>query len=281
MHLALRSLDMMGEFKPKWLVQSPSAPRDSVRCRTCATYLRRFILKPVGAPGISSFQRSCRLRLCDSDAASPPPSPIDGSDAIEVGRVSADSLQAAAWSKDALLSSIRAHPLMRELGAIQARLDTCGPLAATAADEDFQKAMTLRDCTCYVYVSCSSGVGSTINSAAAGTVSVRLGDLDRKDGETKGEYWRTTERTLIEGGFYTASTIVVGNGPDAKEYQIPIKCVLGQDKSIANGPRMRVVVVSMDELAGRGHLVRSGRDEAVVGLAELGALTDQLEKLRM
>jgi inositol-pentakisphosphate 2-kinase len=298
-----RSLDMMGEFKPKWLTQSPSAPVGSVRCRTCATYLRRFILKPSGS-SLSGFQRACRLRLCDENP-SPPQTPIteeapsvpsphspmpkSRSDApplkraatfpASVPRISSTSPSNAPadtpiWSKEALLSSIRAHPLMRELRTIQARLDTCGPLAATQDDADFQKAMTLRDCTCYVYVSRSGGATS---------ISVRLGDLDRKDGTTKSDYWRRTEQTLIESGFYTVRSIRV----DGDEFEVPVKCVLSHGPSTGPGvgPVMEVRGVGKERLE-EGHTIvvleatKDGSRDAVLGMKDVDKLRHELEGLR-
>jgi len=55
------------ELKPKWLLQSPDAPEDAVRCRTCALRARRKMLKSIHAATFNSAEY-CPLGLLSHDA---------------------------------------------------------------------------------------------------------------------------------------------------------------------------------------------------------------------
>jgi inositol-pentakisphosphate 2-kinase len=55
------------EIKPKWLLQSPDAPQDAIRCRTCALKLQRDHAKANGAVTPSNPAAFCPLRLVDKD----------------------------------------------------------------------------------------------------------------------------------------------------------------------------------------------------------------------
>ena len=58
--------EFLFDIKPKWLQQSPDAPRDSIRCRTCALRVQRDHMKAGGAviPTRGGF---CPLGLIDVD----------------------------------------------------------------------------------------------------------------------------------------------------------------------------------------------------------------------
>ncbi|KAK4934257.1 hypothetical protein LTR28_010753, partial [Elasticomyces elasticus] len=66
---------------------------------------------------------------------------------------------------------------------------------------DLLRAMTLRDCTLFVQVTAAARVGSE----GGYEMEARLADLDMKHEERVGK-WRTMERELVEGGWYTDST---------------------------------------------------------------------------
>lgn len=56
------------EFKPKWLAQSPSAPADAIRCRTCALrHLRRYQGHKAGNTEVKS--EFCPLGLVSKEKA--------------------------------------------------------------------------------------------------------------------------------------------------------------------------------------------------------------------
>ena len=83
-------------------------------------------------------------------------------------------------------------PLLRRLKQLQTNKDPNGVLKANVISPDFLAAMTLRDCTLYLKVGLTS-------------IDARLGDLDLKTGNGKAEYWRSLERQLIDGRWYTAT----------------------------------------------------------------------------
>jgi inositol-pentakisphosphate 2-kinase len=64
--MTARHGEYLFEIKPKWLLQSPDAPGDSIRCRTCALRLQRTHAKAQSAvtPKPGGF---CPLSLVDDD----------------------------------------------------------------------------------------------------------------------------------------------------------------------------------------------------------------------
>ncbi len=166
------------EFKPKWLTQSPSAPRESKRCRTCA--LRA--MKKGSKPGL------CPLNLMDQNSIVIAVCHIMGLDPQRLQEYSGSERDMLGRIRDFLFKD----PLLRRLRQLQMDKDPKGVLKANAISQDFLAAMTLRDCTLYLKVS-------------QGSIGARLGDLDLKTGKGKTEYWKALERQLIEGGWYTAT----------------------------------------------------------------------------
>ena len=166
------------EFKPKWLAQSPSAPSQSKRCRTCA--LR--VMKRGSKPGL------CPLNLVDKDQIATAVCRIMGLDPRRLQDYSGSELEMLRRIRDFLLK----NPLLRRLRQLQMDKDPHGVLRANLISSDFLAAMTLRDCTLYLKVGQSS-------------IDARLGDLDLKTGKGKAEYWRGVERQLIGEGWYTAT----------------------------------------------------------------------------
>ena len=165
------------EFKPKWLAQSPSAPPESKRCRTCALRAMKKGTRP-------SF---CPLDLLEKDGINIAVCRIMGLDPRRRKEYSEPEKEMLGRIRDFLLKD----PLLRRLRQLQINKDPNGVLKANVISPDFLAAMTLRDCTLYLKV------GQT-------SIDARLGDLDLKTGEGKAEYWRSLERQLIEGRWYTA-----------------------------------------------------------------------------
>ena len=166
------------EFKPKWLAQSPSAPPDSKRCRTCA-------LRAMKKGSRSGF---CPLDLVNKDKITTAVCRIIGLDPRRLQDYSGSQREMLGRIRDFL----RKDPLLRRLRQLQMHKDPNGVLKAKAISPDFLAAMTLRDCTLYLKVGPAS-------------IDARLGDLDLKTGKGKAEYWRESERLLIDGGWYTAT----------------------------------------------------------------------------
>ena len=73
--------------------------------------------------------------------------------------------------------------------------------------------MTLRDCTLFVQVprelfqSAPEATATAQNPAngemrRAREIRIVIADLDKKDLEVRGEYWRSIEAQLVKGGYY-------------------------------------------------------------------------------
>lgn len=173
---ALNPDDVILEFKPKWLAQSPSAPATSTRCRNCAREAYRAHKK--GKAG--RLSKLCPLKL------------LGDMDGDFLGEAVNSLLPSPSPQRERLASWLGGDNVLKRLRDLQIRLDRNGPLKADGGDEEFQLAMTLRDCTCFV----------RIPSDGDRPVEAKLGDMDRKNAEGKMEYWREMEKNLVDGGFY-------------------------------------------------------------------------------
>lgn len=169
--------DILLQVKPKWLSQSPNAPSNSKRCRTCALRAHRGSQKVRTA---TDKQESCPLELVSSNT-------------IERERA-ATAITLDEQLREHLIH--KAQPVLQKLRDAQARLDRDGilNLSNSSADVggesvlDLCKAMTLRDCTLFL-------------RRRGDHVEARLADLDVKQPE-KFERWRQVESELIGGGWY-------------------------------------------------------------------------------
>ncbi|KAL6826994.1 inositol-pentakisphosphate 2-kinase domain-containing protein [Trichoderma sp. SZMC 28015] len=190
------------EFKPKWLLQSPSAPKGAIRCRQCALELRNYLKTP-GSKSPRPERRPCPIALANPDCPQQVASPF---------RIAP---QLSALQDDArvqaILDKIIHHKAIQKLRECQKSLDHVGPLLPPT-NLDFVVAMTLRDCTCFALVP----------SNDEEEIKLRFGDFDFKDPEKKFNHWRGTEQDLIEGGFYTADWVVCGDS----YYHPPSLCSL-------------------------------------------------------
>ncbi|KAK3072002.1 Inositol-pentakisphosphate 2-kinase [Teratosphaeriaceae sp. CCFEE 6253] len=161
------------ELKPKWLVQSPTAPSNAKRCRTCALRAHRGIEK--GVVTATDAQGSCPLDLV--------------SDVRQNRRLAGERLTDISRVREYLVEE--AQPLLHTLRQYQREWDPNGALSVKTDSEarDLSMAMTIRDCTLFVLVN------------STGEVEARLGDLDAKGSEKLGR-WQATEECLLEGGWY-------------------------------------------------------------------------------
>lgn len=166
-----REGDLLLQVKPKWLQQSPTAPPDAKRCRTCALRAQRASKKVRTA---TDAQASCPLELISDEEAD--------------RRRAAQLITNAAPFQDFLVNE--AQPLLKTLKENQENFDPKGALHANTPSEILNvcKAMTIRDCTLFLKLS-----GSMIEA--------RLADLDLKQPE-KLEQWKKVESSLIDGGWY-------------------------------------------------------------------------------
>lgn len=191
------------EIKPKWLAQSPAAPPEAIRCRTCALQFSRG----KGIPG----GYICPLRLSNEE-------PATENDVAQIRRWAADSLSLQLNSEGHSSSAMEIIPqdfidrvvayfttgdgrtLLLHLKKLQVTLDSEGILQRYARPRDdfnfvydLRLAMTLRDCSLFVVVPLHDGV-----------ISSKLADLDFKSAE-KIDDWRDKETALVEEGWYVKS----------------------------------------------------------------------------
>ncbi|KAL9039880.1 MAG: hypothetical protein Q9214_004698 [Letrouitia sp. 1 TL-2023] len=185
------------DVKLKWLIQSPSAPADAQRCRTCALRARRRGRAKVEEGELGDF---CPLVLTN------------------------ESEKVFSTALEPMLSNARGAPLyipqfidkirpflhksylLQRLRELQTNLDTVGPLMADTQSQDFLLAMTLRDCTLFLKIPNQDILGSMGEKAPDAVIEARLGDLDVKSPSGgKAEYWKKTEQQLIDEGWYTCT----------------------------------------------------------------------------
>ncbi|KAJ5054500.1 uncharacterized protein L3040_000773 [Drepanopeziza brunnea f. sp. 'multigermtubi'] len=179
------------QFKPKWLVQSPSAPSDARRCRTCAKVARKNSLidrendmtDVTGKPNLPHEKTFCPLKLVSGNREH-----IASCAKIILGprATQAELNRFVAW--------LSTTTLLRRLRDCQQAMDTQGVMQPDLSNEKLLVAMTLRDCT--VFVRFPDGPIRDVRRLEA-----RIGDLDVKSPD-KAKYWKDTERPLIEEGWY-------------------------------------------------------------------------------
>jgi len=177
---------LLVEFKPKWVVQSPSAPPTAKHCRTCALRLRKGGGRGFCPLDLASGQPRRVRRAVEFLLPKAPPSGF----VVPAGVV---------WDaeRDRLGEKVVAFlvrsELMPVLAKVQTRLDPEGPLGSIP--DSFMDAMTVRDLTVFLRVD--------MDADGVDGVDCGVGDLDmktKKDGKEK--YWRDTELDLINGGWY-------------------------------------------------------------------------------
>lgn len=183
------------EVKPKWLAQSPNAPLNAVRCRTCAMQ----VSKP---KDLKDYV--CPLRLLGSDD--------NKLYQWVLNRVTDQLVEHAATTKQQhqatpITSAIveylvkgDGYALLQHLKFLQTQLDPQGvhlrdkTYLRSTFDRNLRLAMTLRDCSLYI----------TAHYTTTGTVKVdsKLGDLDFKSAG-KIDDWVSKEQALLKEGAYT------------------------------------------------------------------------------
>jgi inositol-pentakisphosphate 2-kinase len=127
------------ELKPKWLVQSPTAPQGAVRCRTCA-------LRRMRASGRREAPDFCPLVLVSGDeqAVESTIQAILRRQVPDPGTAAAANARLARW--------FLAGPLLHKLKALQMRFGKVGFVEECEVDEQAAIGMTLRDCSLYLQV---------------------------------------------------------------------------------------------------------------------------------
>ena len=134
------------EFKPKWLVQSPSAPAEAKRCRTCA--LRAMRSSEKAPTGVSRHIKSefCPLSLISNDR-----NQITTAADVILQLPESDRRDENT-TRQGLIEFLLETSLLQQLRNLQIKLDPLGVLSADVTGRDFLTAMTIRDCTLFLKV---------------------------------------------------------------------------------------------------------------------------------
>jgi inositol-pentakisphosphate 2-kinase len=191
------------EIKPKWLAQSPTAPSDAIRCRTCALQL----VKPKDPK-----KYLCPLQLLSGTWDTIHPW-IWGRVAEQIAEHSKPAGQHVQEHTNEIAFHLARYitegdgkALLQHLRALQVHLDHHGVLnrqemkgslqeVRDTCDHNLRLAMTLRDCSLYLRIKyTSSGVDPC-------KIECKLGDLDFKSVD-KMDDWANKERELLESDAY-------------------------------------------------------------------------------
>jgi inositol-pentakisphosphate 2-kinase len=178
------------EIKPKWLTQSPNAPRDAIRCRTCAMQ----VLVPK-----NRHKYLCPYRLLHGDCTSW----VRAMVTREFGKSSSEAVVSSiVKGLNAYLNTGEGHDLLAHIKKLQQTLDPLGvlyrakidPTLRNLFDKNLRLAMTLRDCSLFLNISYDKNGFISIMS--------KLGDLDFKSAD-KITDWAEKEDELLASGSYT------------------------------------------------------------------------------
>lgn len=169
----------LAELKPKWLLQSPTAPIVAQRCRTCA--LREMKNGDARQMGFKEQRSFCPLDLV--------------SERFE-HVLRATSFIKGCNDRVRLAHILFRNPTLQNLQSNQKSFREVGLLGPPELSRETSLDMTLRDCTMFI----------KIPRDDTSPVEIRLGDLDLKTGAGgKAQYWRDLEHQLIDGGWYCGS----------------------------------------------------------------------------
>ncbi|KAH8673702.1 inositol-pentakisphosphate 2-kinase [Xylariales sp. PMI_506] len=170
------------EFKPKWLAQSPLAPADAVRCRTCAreAYRNSQLVKE---------GKDVKLPVC-------PLGLIHPDDGVLLGTI---KLLTPSWCETdqaRLKDAFNQTQILHKIRRIQVDGDHEDHMFTNPQDQSFGLSMTLRDCTVFVRM---------LREPSDTEVEIKLADVDEKNWESKQEYWQKSQKKLVDGGFYSGT----------------------------------------------------------------------------
>ena len=127
------------DFKPKWLIQSPSAPEGSKRCRTCAMQAKH--------KKANDFHAFCPLALINNDGGL-----LETHLAGALIKMRGSPISMFDQVSHAI-PFFRGPPMLHRLKELQGANDNEGPLNAELGSEKYRLAMTLRDCTMFMKAS--------------------------------------------------------------------------------------------------------------------------------
>jgi inositol-pentakisphosphate 2-kinase len=125
----------LAELKPKWLTQSPSAPGNAHRCRTCALReMKNHQARRLGQKEHRSF--------CPLDLVSEEPQNV----------LRATSFIKGCNDRSRLARILHRNPTLRKLQSLQMSRREVGLLGPPALSRAMSLDMTLRDCTMFIKV---------------------------------------------------------------------------------------------------------------------------------
>jgi inositol-pentakisphosphate 2-kinase len=186
------------EIKPKWLAQSPTAPSDAVRCRTCALQLVK---------AKDPKQYICPMNWIHGDYNSVYPWVRDR----VVEQLGNPEQPHAASLTDHITSFLTVgagKDIMQRLQLLQSQLDVQGvltwksihPSVKSQYERNLRLAMTLRDCS--MFIKAVYRTRSPDLSLDQPIIDCKLGDLDFKSIDKRDDWW-TKENGLLVAGAYT------------------------------------------------------------------------------
>jgi inositol-pentakisphosphate 2-kinase len=191
------------EFKPKWLIQSPSAPAMAKRCRTCALREMRRAGHAFSGRGDTGC---CPLDLLSSedDVLDDVLRSLAGDDLGRVKEIFKNKVQPYLIKLKALqiehnrvgLADIGSQHVCVPSHEV---VDEDQKSSATSTLSDTLIGMALRDCSVFIRYNIDESVT---------TAEVKLADLDMKS--AKLEKWAAIEKQLIDGGWYTGTENAAG-----------------------------------------------------------------------
>jgi len=181
-------IDWLVEFKPKWLVQSPSAPVEAKNCRTCALNAMRRQKQKHQGRGDSGF---CPLDLLEEGDA------LERALAKIWPPIEGDFREfVAAFKKTVQPALFHLRKLQEEHGSVGLK-DFQNPIG-----KDFGVAMALRDCSVFLALRRRKNEPQD-QGVLVELVDVKFADLDLKSIEGgKVQKWATMEQELLDGGWY-------------------------------------------------------------------------------
>lgn len=199
-------IDWLVEFKPKWLLQSPSAPADARNCRTCALNAMRRNAGKAQGRGDSGF---CPMDLLLSSSSQHEEDDNDNDKVLE-------RALARIWPVEDGIDQFvvafrdKVQPALRHLLTLQRKFNHVGVEHFNNPDaNEFGVAMALRDCSVFLALKRldedAGGAGGGGGSTGGGLEisDVKFADLDLKSTEGgKVQKWAAMEQELLDGGWY-------------------------------------------------------------------------------
>ncbi|KAJ9614450.1 Inositol-pentakisphosphate 2-kinase [Cladophialophora chaetospira] len=178
-------IDWLFEFKPKWLVQSPSAPKDARNCRTCALNASRRKDGKHKGRGDSGF---CPFDLLVRDGEN------------NVLRRALENIWPLENGIEEFVRAFRdkVQPALRHLQQLEKEHGAVGLDDFRSPDgKDFGVAMALRDCSVFLALKRRESDKGVVD-----VVDVKFADLDLKTTEGgKVQKWAAMEQELLDGGW--------------------------------------------------------------------------------